>query len=255
MQKFSIITVTYNSAATIAHTIKSVKEQKFVDVEHIIIDGGSTDGTLDIIKMFCHSRMIIISEPDDGIYDAMNKGLSLVNGQIVGILNSDDFYVDDEILHKVANQFKLGADIVFGAIGFVDPKKLNNIVRKINVYSFKPYYLKLGWMPPHPGTFLKRHVIEKIGNYKTSYISAADYEYFIRLFLKNNFSYASMSETLVHMRVGGISSNGIKSYIRTTAEMKKALEENGYWSSRIFLYFRLPVKFLFEKILFKLRLY
>ena len=251
MVKFSIITVTYNSAATIAHTIESIQEQKFVDIEHIIIDGGSTDTTLEIINKLSEKGAKVLSERDDGIYDAMNKGVKLATGDVVGILNSDDFYVDDQALFRVAENFSDGIDIVFGAVEFVDPKQLRRTVRKVGLKNFKPFYLRFGWMPPHTATFIRKHVVKEVGFYKTSYISAADYEYFVRVFLKGRYRYRSIRDTLVMMRTGGISTNGIRSYIRTTIEMKKSLLDNGYFASLVILSARLPLKFVQEKILAK----
>ena len=249
--KYSIITVCYNSENTIKDTIESVKAQKDVNVEHIIVDGLSKDRTANLIKDMLTNKMIFLSEPDLGLYDAMNKGLRLATGDVIGILNSDDFFSTDDVLLEVNKNFKNDVDIVFGNVEFIENNIKQRVTRKIALRNFKPWFLKFGWMPPHTGTFLRRKIISAVGDYDISYETAADYEYFIRVFYKYKFSYKYINKTIVKMREGGLTTNGIQSYMRTGKEMVRAIRSNGYYSNAFMILCRLPIKLLNKKFFFR----
>ena len=179
--KISIITVTYNSTATIAMCIASVQKQSYHNIEHIIIDGASKDNTVTIINSMPNRVTKIISEPDLGIYDAMNKGINLASGEIIGILNSDDFFTSEDVVKKIAAAFKSNTiDVVNGDVCFVNPGNLKKVVRYYSSKMFKPSLFRFGFMPAHPGFYVRRKCYEELGLYKTDYKIAADYELLIR---------------------------------------------------------------------------
>ena len=186
--KVSIITTSYNSAATIADTLTCVRDQDYPDIEHIIVDGQSSDETVQIVKSFPHVTKIV-SERDKGIYDAMNKGLNLVTGNIIAILNSDDIYSHSSVISKVVDCFtKSNAETIFGDLQYVAEKDLNKIIRTWRSGHFKKKNFYYGWMPPHPAFFVRKEVYEKVGLFNTQLKSAADYEMMLRILLKNHFA-------------------------------------------------------------------
>lgn len=214
--KISIITATRNSAATVENAIVSVASQGYPDLEHIIVDGNSSDATLPIV--FRHADRIdkLISEPDHGIYDAMNKGISVATGDVVGILNSDDFYAHPQVLKKVARVFEEEAiDTCYGDLIYVDPVKVKRIIRYWRSGSHRPSNFYQGWMPPHPTFFVRRAVYEKYGDFNLALGTAADYELTLRFLLKYNVSTAYIPEVLVHMRSGGASNASLKGRLAT----------------------------------------
>jgi glycosyltransferase len=209
----SIITVTFNSASTIRDCLDSVRSQH-VATEHLIIDGGSTDGTLDIAKSFPHVSKIV-SEPDRGIYDAMNKGIALATGAVVGILNSDDFYAGKNVLEKVVGVFNdESIDSCYGDLVYVDPTDINKITRCWKAGTFTQRCFYWGWMPPHPTFFVRRSVYKKYGLFKLNLGSAADYELMLRLLVKHGISTTYMSDVLVKMRAGGVSNITLKNRLK-----------------------------------------
>jgi glycosyltransferase involved in cell wall biosynthesis len=242
--KVSIVTVCYNSAATIEHTIQSVLSQSYENIEYIIVDGGSNDATLDIINSYKDKISKVISEPDKGIYDAMNKGVMNASGEVVGILNSDDFYETNESVSQVIAAFENDIDVVFGDLVFVKPENLNHITRFYSLPKFKAWKLKFGWMPPHPSSFIKKSLYDKYGLYKINYKISADYEIFIRFLLVHKARFKHINKTLVRMRDGGVSTSGIKSSITLNNEIVKACKENGIYTNIFILFFKLPFKVL-----------
>ena len=226
--KLSIITVCYNSAAHIADAINSVHKQDYPDIEHIVIDGNSTDGTQKILEEN-HTKMAHwISEPDQGIYDAMNKGIALATGEVVGILNSDDFYFDHQVLNKVAKAFTdPNVDAVFGDLIFVDPNNLSKTVRTYSSRKWHPDRFAKGYMPAHPTFFVRHRYYEKHGLFETDYQIAADYEMLIRLLYVHKLRYQYLPIKMVKMRKGGVSSNGIKSNIILNNEIIRACRKHG----------------------------
>lgn len=246
--KVSVITVCYNSEQTIGHTLRCVSEQSYEKIEHILIDGASTDRTMEIVDTVGSHLSKIISEKDLGIYDAMNKGVAHASGGIIGILNSDDMYVSRNVISEVVDAFNgTGADIVFGDLDFVPRADSNKVVRIYRPKKFRPWMLRFGWMPPHPATFIKKSVYDKYGLYALGYKTGADYEMFVRLLLLNKVSYSYLPKTLVHMRMGGATTSGWRSYLTTSIEMVRAVKSNGFYTNIFIILMRLPIKF-FELI-------
>ena len=224
--KVSIITVSYNSAETIKDSIESVLNQTYKNIEHIIIDGNSTDGTIEIIKSYGNKIHKFISEPDNGIYDAMNKGINLASGNIIGILNSDDFYFDNNIIAKVMNEFRTqDVDSVFGDLIYIDKNNTDNIIRYWKSQQYKKNLFQNGWHPAHPTFFVKREIYEKYGNFNLDFLIASDYELMLRFLEKHKITSSYIPEILVKMRTGG-ESNRIQNIFQANIESYKAWKIN-----------------------------
>ena len=252
--KVSIITCTYNSAATIADTIKSVNAQTYPNIEHIIVDGLSKDNTLEIVKQYARERQIIKSEKDNGIYDAFNKGIRMATGDIIGVLNSDDFFTSNNIIEQVVNAFdKENIDAVYGDIHFVNSDNLNKCVRYYSSKSFRPCMMRMGFMFAHPSFYVKREYYENLGLYKTDYKIAADFELLLRFVVKAKIKCKYLPLDFVTMRTGGASTEGIKSKNIINKECLRACKENNYYSNIILMWLRIVYK-AFELVLFKLKL-
>jgi len=225
--KVSVLTVVYNNATTISSAIESVLQQSYVDIEFIIVDGGSTDGTLDKISQYRNSIHTLISEPDKGIYDAMNKGLSKASGEIICILNSDDIYSDQFVIQKVVDKFQASnIDGVYGDLHYVDAKDTNVVLRRWISGEYKPDSFLFGWMPPHPSFFVRRDIYEKFGVFNTKLKSAADYELMLRFIHKHKIKIAYIQEVLVKMRSGGVSNSSLKNRLRANLEDRQAWKLN-----------------------------
>ena len=223
----SIITATYNAERTIRECLECIAQQT-VEVEHIVIDGKSTDSTIPIIEEYSDSLAHIISEPDRGIYDAMNKGIALARGDIIGILNSDDFYPSRNILSTVLKAFKDPAiDTCYGDLHYVNGSNTDTVVRnwRSGVFNHRKFYW--GWMPPHPTFFVRRSVYEKYGVFNTTLGSAADYEIMLRFLLKHKLRTTYIPEVLVKMRTGGVSNSSFKNRLKANRMDRKAWEVNG----------------------------
>lgn len=244
MVSLSIITVTYNAAATIADCLQSLSNQTFTPAEHIIIDGGSADNTLEVVKnLRFNSRDTntnltpsgspltrIISEPDSGIYDAMNKGIALVKGDIIGILNADDFYASDDVLAKVAKVFEdQSVMCCYGDLEYVREKQGHGfkVVRYWKSGAFTPRAWYFGWMPPHPTFFVRRCVYERFGRFRLDMGSAADYELMLRFLLKQGLRTVYIPKVLVRMRVGGASNASVAARVKANAMDRLAWTVNG----------------------------
>ena len=226
--KISVITAVFNGSKTIVPCIESVRKQTYKEIEHIIIDGGSTDGTLDIIEKYSSKVAKVISEPDKGIYDAMNKGISLASGDIIGILNSDDLYADIDVLSSVARVSSNPAvDSCYGDLVYVDPLDTDRIIRywKSTPYNDRLFYK--GWMPPHPTFFVKRAIYKKMGLYRLDLGSAADYELMLRLLLKTGITTRYIPSVLVKMRCGGKSNASLLNRMIANRYDRKAWKING----------------------------
>jgi glycosyltransferase involved in cell wall biosynthesis len=224
--KISIITVCYNSAATLEKTIFSVANQTYADVEYIIVDGNSKDTTVSIIKKHEDKITKWISEPDKGLYDAMNKGIAMASGDIIGILNSDDTFNSNDVLAQIAS-FHSENDIDASIGNIIQHKEDGVIVRLYSSKKWNPEKLKIGFMPPHPAIFFKRSLFENFGNYELGFAIGADYELITRFFLKNKISWQYSGITTTAMLIGGLSSSGAASYNLITKEIQKALGMNG----------------------------
>jgi glycosyltransferase involved in cell wall biosynthesis len=244
--KVSIITVCFNSAATIRDTIESVLSQSYPDIEYIVIDGGSRDETMAIVSEYSGQIAKIVSEPDKGIYDAMNKGVRYSTGDIVGILNSDDFYESTRAVEEIVSCFHAepSPDIVFGDVVFVEPDNLKKIVRYYSSKQFRPWKLRFGWMPPHPATFIRKEAYASIGDYSLSYRISADYEMFVRLLLVARLRWKRVDRVVVRMRAGGISTAGLSSTIRLNREIVRACRENGVYTNLAMVLSKMPIKLL-----------
>lgn len=244
--KISIITVSFNSALTIEDTIKSVLAQSNVDLEYIIIDGGSTDNTLEIVNKYKDKIAKIISEPDKGIYDAMNKGIRMATGEVVGIINSDDFYEHNTVLDEVANCFESSKiDACYGNIKYVDRQDTEKQVRFWKAGNYEKKKLNSGWIMPHPAFFVRKEVYDRFGLFNLDFRIAADYELMFR-FLKNNIEIQYLDSTLVCMREGGFSGQSFKQRQKGWNELKKA------WITNNLL---LPKFFIIRRILSKVKQY
>jgi glycosyltransferase involved in cell wall biosynthesis len=226
----SIITVCYNSEPYIQTTIASVLEQTYENMEYIVVDGHSTDRTLDIIKEYepkFNGRMRWVSEPDNGIYDAMNKGITMASGAIIGILNSDDVYANTEVIADIIQTFTTQkCDAVYGDLMYVDFKNRAKIKRYWKAGQYKPQSFLRGWMPPHPSFFVKKEVYNTCGLFRTDFKSAADYEFMLRVIHKAQITLAYLPTVLVLMRTGGISNTSLYNRYRGNKEDRMAWKVN-----------------------------
>ena len=219
--KISIITVCYNSEETISDTIQSVLSQDYKDVEYIIVDGKSNDRTLEIIHSI-KSRIKLISEKDRGIYDAMNKGINIATGDVIGILNADDVYKNSQVLTAVMDAFKANVSIVYGDIEYVKYNDLSKVVRKWKAGVFRSGKFKWGWMPPHPGFFIKKSCYESFGLFNLNLSTSADYELMLRMLEVHHLSCNYISKTITSMREGGASNSSLKNRLIANRNDKKA---------------------------------
>ena len=229
--KVSIITVCYNSEKYIRSAIESVLNQTYGDIEYIVVDGNSIDVTMDIVKSYesqFNGRMKWMSEKDNGIYDAMNKGVAMTTGDVVGILNSDDFYANSNVVAKAAQLLQeKNIDAVYGDLLYVHSNTIDKVRRYWKSGDYQKNAFLWGWMPPHPTFFVKREVYEKYGCFNTNFISAADYEFMLRIIHKEHIKLAYLPEILVKMRSGGKSNQSLKSRIRGNKEDIMAWKING----------------------------
>lgn len=244
----SVITVCLNSSETIRLTLKSVLDQNIDNYEHIVIDGGSHDGTLEIVNEYARDNLILVNEKDDGIYDAINKGIQLAKGDIIAILNSDDFYVDNNVLNDISSMFQSNpkSDCLLSEVIFYKEPNVNKVIRHYGVSLFRPNLLRIGLMPPHPGSFFRKDIYTKYGLYNKGYKICGDFDFFVRVLLKNKISFIKLKRVTVNMRSGGVSTSGLKSFIKITKEFNDSLISNGYFSSILILILRLPSK-IFQK--------
>jgi len=225
--KISIITAVYNNKNYIADCIESVISQSYQEIEHIVIDGGSTDGTKEILENYRLRVTHYISEPDNGMYDAINKGISLASGDIIGLLHSDDLFADKNVIADIAATFiKRSADGVFGNLLYVDRSNILNIVRYWKSSPFIIKNLKKGWMPPHPTLFLKKDIVNKIGFYNTKYKIAADYDFMLRALTTPGLRFEYIPSVITHMRTGGASNKSVKNMILKSWEDYIILRRN-----------------------------
>ena len=242
----SIITATFNSAKTLKDTIQSVLRQTNKDFEYLIIDGGSTDETIDIVKSYeseFSGRLKWVSEKDQGIYDAMNKGIKMASGDVVGILNSDDYFTSDDILQTVDNAFKSHEiDAIYGDIHFIRDGNPQKCVRYYSSRMFTPFWLRFGFMPAHPSFYCKREVFERAGLYSLDYKIGADYEMMVRLFKKYKIVSRYINKDFVTMRTGGASTRNVKSRLTLIKEDVRACRDNGIYTNELFI----CLKFLYK---------
>lgn len=236
----SLITVTYNSGNTLPSTFQSILSQTHPDIEYIIVDGASKDHTIDVIKEYepkFDGRLKWISEPDKGLYDAMNKGIRMATGEVVGILNSDDFFTGNNVLRQVAQAFEHDDQLaaIYGDVHFVNPDNLDKCVRYYSSKVFKRKLMRFGFMPAHPSFYLRRKYFKKFGCYKTDYRIAADFEFLLRVIYKGNISMKYLPIDMVTMRTGGASTSGMASHKRIMKEHLRAFRENGIHTNAFLL--------------------
>lgn len=213
----TIITCTYNSEKTISDCVLSVKNQSYKNIEHLIIDGLSNDSTLSIIKSI-NSKCKIISEKDNGIYDAFNKGISRASGDIIGFLHSDDLFQNNDCIKLISDSFQNKIDGVYGNLNYVSQIDENKVVRKWTSRSFKPFLLNIGWMPAHPTLFLKKKVYEKHGFFNLKYSISADYDFMVRILKDNDLKFLFISSIITKMRLGGNSNRSLSNLLKKSKE-------------------------------------
>ena len=243
--KVSIITVVYNRADVIRDTIESVLSQTYKNIEYIIIDNASTDGTINVVNEYKDQISKIISEPDNGLYDAINKGINYATGDIIGLIHSDDFYLDNLVIQRVVDTFKKeNKHMLFADLLYIKGDNKDKVLRYYSAKNFTVKKLKYGFMPPHPTLFVKKEVYEKYGLYKIDYKIAADYEMFVRLLLVNKLSFSYIHLPIVKMRVGGVCSGGIRRKIECNIEVLRAIRSNGLKANHLVLLKKYPIKII-----------
>lgn len=226
--KISVVTAVLNRAGTIREAMTSVQRQSYPDIEHIIQDGGSNDGTLVEISALSNRETHLVSERDHGIYDAINRGISRASGDIIGLLHSDDFFADDRVLEKVAARFAdPQVEGVYGDLQYVLTTNSNRVVRQWTSGEYDPSRLYRGWMPPHPTLYLRRGVFDRFGLYDTSFSIAADYDAMLRYLAKGRIKLVYLPEVMVKMRLGGESNRSLERIIRKSREDLRAIRQNG----------------------------
>jgi glycosyltransferase len=228
--KISIITVVYNNKHTIINAIESVLSQTYKNIEYIVIDGASNDGTVELLNLYATKINIIVSEPDLGIYDAMNKGISIATGDVIGILNSDDVYANEFVLQKIFESFQLNntAEVLYGNLVYVKKNDINKIVRTWISIPYYSNFFEDGNVPPHPSFFVKKSIYNKIGFFDINYKLAADYEMMFRILKVYNFESFYLNELIVKMRLGGASNNNYLNIMKGNIEIVKAWKDNGF---------------------------
>ena len=223
----SVVTAVYNRSETVGQTMCSLQSQNYEHYEHIVVDGGSSDGTIEVIQEFSDHRTKLASGPDAGIYDAINKGISRATGDVVGLMHSDDFFASDHVLGKIAKAFEdPTVDGVYGDLDYVSASDLGRVIRHWRSGAFSPKMLKWGWMPPHPTLYLRRRVFDHWGTYDTSYRIAADYDAMLRWLGRGQIKLAYIPEVLVKMRVGGESNRSLGRILAKSREDYRAIRSN-----------------------------
>lgn len=234
--KVSIVTAVFNRADTIADTLTSVQAQSYRPVEHLIQDGGSTDGTLDRIKARATDTTQLVSEPDGGIYNAINKGIFRASGDVVGLMHSDDYYAHDRVLERIAELFEdKNIDRIYGDLDYVSVSKPGKVIRHWRAGPYSRDRLRRGWMPPHPTLYLRRDVFQKWGFYDTDFRIAADYDAMLRYLWTGHVQLAYLPEVLIKMRVGGASNRSLKHILQKSREDYRALRRNGVGGAGVLL--------------------
>ncbi|MCT4556804.1 MAG: glycosyltransferase [Pelagimonas sp.] len=226
--RISIVTAVYNRKETVADALRSVQAQTYDEIEHVIQDGQSTDGTLDVIEQMKSPQMSVQSAPDGGIYDAINKGLQRATGDVLGLMHSDDFFASDTVIATVAKAFEdPEVDGVYGDLDYVAEEDTDRIIRKWRSGAYNPARLRRGWMPPHPTLYLRRSVFERWGYYDTSYRIAADYDAMLRYLVRGQINIRYIPEVFIKMRVGGESNRSLRKIMRKSQEDYRAIRANG----------------------------
>ena len=244
--KISIITVTFNSDKTLEETILSVINQTYKKIEYIIIDGGSTDNTLNIIDKYKNKINYFISEKDQGLYEALNKGIKKATGDVIGFIHSDDFYTSNIIIEKYASEFlKSKSDAVYSDLYYVNALNTDDVIRKWKSGEYKPKSFYFGWMPPHPTFFVKKNIYKTYGDFNLNLKSAADYELMLRFILKNKIVISYLPDYTIKMRIGGKSNASFSNRFKANKEDRQAWDINGLKPKFYTLYFK-PLRKLIQ---------
>jgi glycosyltransferase len=229
--KISIITIAYNSGHSISDAINSVLSQTYPDIEYIIVDGKSKDNTVEVVKSYGNRISKFVSEPDKGIYDALNKGVRMATGDVIGFMHSDDLFASNDIITKVAEIFKSkDVDSIYGDLQYVYKNDTNKVLRYWKSGKFSVRRLKMGWMPPHPTFYVKKKIYDAYGLFNTDFRIAADYDTMLRFLGKHRISTQYLPEVMVKMRVGGASNRSLKNIIKKSKEDMKAIHDNNFGS-------------------------
>jgi len=241
----SIITVSYNAADTIRNTLESVRSQVGAYFEHIVVDGGSTDGTMRVVQECAHDCLFALSEPDNGIYDAMNKGIARSSGDYIIFLNADDYFACDDALTRASSKIaETGADCLFADTQFVDAQGATGRQRLYSAERFAPWWLRVGAQPPHPSMFMRRELLRQLGGFDTSYRIAGDFDLIARAVLKHGASFATLPLVITHFRPGGVSTAGLKSKLTLNREIAHSLRRLGQPLAGGAVWLRMPLKLL-----------
>jgi glycosyltransferase involved in cell wall biosynthesis len=242
--KVSIITVVWNNKETIKDTIDSILSQTYKNIEYIIIDGSSTDGTIEVVQSYGDKITKFVSEKDKGLYDAMNKGITLASGDIVGMLNSDDFYIDEFVIERVVREFEeKQSDSIYADLVYVKPENLDKVVRYYDSSSCEPRNFKYALYPAHPTFFVKKWVYEKYGLFKTDYKIGADFDIMARFLYTHRISYSYIKEPLIKMRVGGVSTSFSSIWINSLEQLR-VCNENGIKTNIFKIFMKYPIKLI-----------
>ncbi|MBX3611677.1 MAG: glycosyltransferase [Hydrogenophaga sp.] len=243
--RISVITVCFNSAATIDRALQSVAAQDWPEVEHIVIDGASRDDTMAVIERYRQHLAVVVSEPDKGIYDAMNKGLARATGEIVCFLNADDAYVAPDVLSQVAHEMSTHRlDALFADVAFFLPEAPERIVRRYRSDRFHPDRLAWGWMPAHPALFMRRSIYNQLGGFRTHFRIAGDFDFVARAFGPGQLRYRHLPKVLVRMQAGGVSNAGLRSKWRLNQEVLRSCRENGIRTNIFKILSKYPAKLM-----------
>lgn len=225
--KVSVITAVYNSRATVEAALASALAQRHGNVELLVIDGGSTDGTMEVLRDYADRIAVLVSEPDSGIYDALNKGIGLASGEVVGFLHADDLFADDFVIERIAAAFRDPAvEAAYGDLVYVSKTDTRRVIRRWTAGPFSKARMGWGWMPPHPTLYVRRGVYERLGRFDTRYRIAADYDCILRFLGRGGIIPAYIPEVLVKMRVGGASNRSLANIMQKSREDYRALREN-----------------------------
>jgi glycosyltransferase involved in cell wall biosynthesis len=244
--RVTVVTAVRNAREDLIRTRRSVLSQQGVNVQHVVIDGGSTDGTMSLLSDWAKEKdFTFVSEPDSGVYEAFNKGLRLADGECVGFLNAGDVYQDSQVLSDVvATLSETGVDLIFGDIDITERDCLDTVTRRYRAHGFVPTHLEQGFMPPHPSMYVRKTVYDAVGSFSEEFRIAGDFEWAIRAFLKCRVNSRYLERTFVRMPAGGLSNNGLSSAFRNTIEMRAALRKHQIPASWYRLIMRLPLKWL-----------
>ncbi len=242
--RVSVVTVVRNRVDCIARAICSLQSQTWADVQHVVVDGGSTDGTVEVVRDMLPKDARWVSEPDRGIYDALNKGIAMCDGDLIGLLHSDDTFADSGVLETVARTFEQHpeVDIIYGDVAFFDAQDPTRCVRLYDSSRFRPSLLAWGWMPAHPSVFMRRRLIERHGSYRTDFRIAGDFEFLARVFSDPTLAWRYLPLVMVHMRTGGASTAGMRATLTLNREILRACRDIGIQTNLLKLMLRYPLK-------------